>query len=96
MKVFHSTVMPETSERGDDTVTALSRCPVPACGSLVIEYRPADNIRLGHPGNWEFTCSRCGSDFSVPQGELIFQSVPKQWLSASTSHSVSPWPVKSR
>jgi len=72
--------MPHASEPGDDIVAAASSCPVPACGSLVIAYRPADSVRLSHPEDWEFTCSRCGMEFTITQGELIFQSVPRQWL----------------
>jgi|SRR5579884_882419 len=71
-------------EQRDDIVAAASICPMPNCGSLVIEYKAAGSIRPGHPEDWEFTCSRCGMEFTVTQGELIFQSVPKQWLSANT------------
>jgi hypothetical protein len=68
----------------DDIVAAASSCPVLACSSLVIEYRAAGSVRPGHPEDWEFTCSRCGTAFTVTQGELLFHSVPEQWLSAST------------
>ena len=67
----------------DDVVAAGAICPVPDCGALVASYRPSkctgpDSARL-----WcEFTCLRCGTDFSVPEDELIFQSVPKDWLLA--------------
>jgi hypothetical protein len=70
-------------EQSDDIVAAASSCPVPDCGSLVIDYRPVGSVRQDHPEDWEFTCSRCGMEFTVTQGELIFQSVPKQWLSAN-------------
>jgi hypothetical protein len=30
----------------------------------------------------DFTCLHCGIDFSVPEDELIFQAVPKEWLLA--------------
>jgi hypothetical protein len=70
-------------EQHDNVVAAVSSCPVPDCSSLVIEYRAATTIRPGHPEDWEFTCSRCGIQFTVAHGELIFQSVPKQWLSAN-------------
>jgi hypothetical protein len=74
---------PHNWEHRDDIVVAASNCPGPDCSSLVIEYRAADSVRPGHPEDWEFTCSRCGMQFTVTQGELIFQSVPKQWLSAN-------------
>jgi len=76
--------MPHDWEQHDDIVAAASSCPMPDCSSLVIEYRTASSVRPGHPEDWGFRCSRCGIDFTVTQGELIFQSVPKQWLSANT------------
>ncbi len=76
-------VMPRGLEQHDDLVAAASSCPVQGCGSLVIDYRPAASVRPGHPEDWDFICSRCGIEFTVTQGELIFQSVPKQWLSAN-------------
>jgi hypothetical protein len=69
-------------EQQDQRVASASRCPVLDCGSLVIEYREADSLELGHPQDWEFACSRCGTEFTMPRGTLIFQSVPKGWLSA--------------
>jgi hypothetical protein len=67
----------------DEVVAAGSICPVPDCGALVISYRPSDRARRDDATSWcEFTCSRCGIDFTVPEDELIFQSVPKEWLSA--------------
>ena len=74
--------MPDNWKQRDDIVAAASSCPVPDCGSLVIEYRAAGSTKSG-PEDWEFTCSRCGIEFRVAQDELIFQSVPKQWLSAN-------------
>jgi hypothetical protein len=70
-------------EQHDDLVAAASSCPVPDCSSLVIDYKPAASVRPEHPEDWEFTCSRCGIQFTVTQGELIFHSVPKQWLWAN-------------
>jgi hypothetical protein len=75
--------IPHILEQHDDIVAAASICPLPDCSSLVIEYRAASAIRPGHPEDWEFTCSRCGLEFTVAHGELIFQSVPKQWLSSN-------------
>jgi hypothetical protein len=69
--------MPQVLAHRDDRVAAVSSCPVLDCGSLVIEYCPAGSIRLGHSEYWEFTRSRCGMNFSVTQGELIFQIHPQ-------------------
>ena len=75
--------MANDEEERDDVVAAASSCPVAECSSLVIEYRAAGGSRPGDQEDWEFTCSRCGMEFTVAQGELIFQSVPRQWLSAN-------------
>jgi len=83
VRTWHKNAMPHDWEQRDDIVAAASSCPAPDCGSLVIDYRLANSVRFDHPEDWEFTCSRCGMEFTVTQGKLIFQSVPKQWLSAN-------------
>lgn len=75
--------MPYDWEQGDEITAAISNCPAPDCGSLVIEYRQAGNTKVGLEP-WEFTCSRCGREFAVAQDDLLFQSVPKQWLSRNS------------
>lgn len=72
-------------DQRDGIVAAASSCPMPHCNALVIEYRATGSVRPDHPEDWGFTCPRCGTTFAVTLGELIFQSVPKQWLS-STAH----------
>ena len=70
---------PDDWDERDDAVAAGSICPVPDCGALAVSYRTGRD----HAKPWcEFTCPRCGIDFAVPEDELIFQSVPKQWLLA--------------
>lgn len=76
--------MPFDWEVNDEILAAASRCPVPDCGSLVIEYRATSGVSLDPAEQWEFTCSRCGIAFAVTQEGLLFQSVPKQWLSPNT------------
>jgi hypothetical protein len=71
-------------EERENIVAAATSCPMVDCGSLVIQYRTTDCVRPGHPEDWEFTCSRCGMEFTVARGELIFQSLPKQWFAAGT------------
>ena len=66
----------------DEVVVAGSICPVPDCGALVISYGPLDRTGNNARSWCEFTCQRCGIDFTVPEDELIFQSVPKEWLLA--------------
>jgi len=76
-------IVPQNWEQSDEVVAAASNCPMPDCGSLVIGYRAESSIRRSPPEEWEFTCSRCGIEFTAAQGGLLFQSVPKQWLSAN-------------
>ena len=64
----------------DDEVVAGATCPMSDCGALVLAYRPPDRSGSDKPAPWEFTCPRCGIDFTVPEDGLIFQSVPKDWL----------------
>lgn len=45
-----------------------------------VAYRSADGLGRDHSEPWEFTCPRCGIDFTMPDDELIFQSVPNEWL----------------
>lgn len=71
-------------EQSVGVVAAVSGCPVPECSSLVIEYRQVRSVRTGHPEDWVFTCHSCGTEFAIVQGDLTFQTVPKQWLSAET------------
>jgi hypothetical protein len=84
MRIRHENVLPQATQPGNDIVAAASSCPVLDCSSLLIEYRAASTVTPDDPEDWEFTCSRCGIKFTVTHGELIFQSVPKQWLSANT------------
>jgi len=42
----------------------------------------ADGVERDHSEPWEFTCPRCGIDFTAPEDDLVFQSVPKEWLLA--------------
>ena len=72
----------DDDNRGE-VVAAASICPIPDCGALVISYRPSERTERDHAQLWcEFTCTRCGTDFTAPEDELIFQSVPKEWLLA--------------
>jgi hypothetical protein len=67
----------------DEVVAAGAICPVPDCGALVVSYRPRDRTGLDRANSCcEFRCPRCGIDFTVLEDELIFQSVPKEWLLA--------------
>ena len=75
--------MSDDRDERDEVVAAGSICPVPDCGALVISYGPSDRVEpVNAKSWWDFACTRCGTDFTVPEDELIFQSVPKEWLSA--------------
>ena len=67
----------------NEVEAAGSICPVPDCGALVVSYKPPERTGHDNAKSWcEFACTRCGTDFTVPEDELIFQSVPKEWLLA--------------
>jgi hypothetical protein len=74
--------MPDDWDEHDDVVAAVSICPMPDCGALAVAYGSTDGVGRDHSEPWEFTCPRCGIDFAIPQDELLFQSVPKEWLLA--------------
>jgi len=75
-------VLDDWDER-DEVVAEGSICPLPDCGALVISYGPPDRTGRINAKSWcEFRCSRCGIDFTVAKDELIFQSVPREWLLA--------------
>jgi hypothetical protein len=75
--------MLEDWDECDEVVAAGSICPVSDCSALVVAYRPPDQAERDKARpRCEFTCPRCGTEFTVPEDELIFQSVPKEWLLA--------------
>ena len=56
-------------------------CPMPHCGALAVTYEPQGSIReIQGAGSWEFVCSECGAEFSAAHQDLVFQSVPREWL----------------
>jgi hypothetical protein len=74
--------MPHEREEHDDEVAAGAICRVPDCGALVIAFRATSVARPDRTDLWAFACFRCGAEFDVPEGELVFHSVPKDWLLA--------------
>jgi hypothetical protein len=66
----------------DDEAAAGAICPMPDCRALVVAFRGTSIVNHDHIGPWEFACGRCGIEFVVPEDELVFQSVPKDWLLA--------------
>lgn len=75
--------MLEDWDQSDEVVAAGSICPVSDCGALAISFRPPGATGRDNAKSWcEFTCPRCGTDFTTSEDELIFQSVPKEWLLA--------------
>jgi hypothetical protein len=60
-----------------------STCPMPGCGALVVTYEPADSlneITKACGAEWDFVCAECGAEFRAPRADLLFQSVPREWL----------------
>jgi hypothetical protein len=74
--------MPHEWETRANEVTAGAICRTLECGALVIAFRATSVVRLNNIQPWEFACLRCGIEFVVPEDELVFQSVPKDWLLA--------------
>lgn len=70
--------MPDYSDEIDDIVAAAS---IPDCDNLAIAYRSTEAKR-DDSDRWEFRCSRCGTGFAMPESELVFQCLPKEWLLA--------------
>ena len=70
-------------EEEDEVIAACALCPNEDCGSLVIAYRAA-GIASAEP--WNFVCSRCGTDFSMPEEELVCQSLALATLLGKSSH----------
>jgi hypothetical protein len=66
----------------DHEVAAGANCPMPDCGALAVSYRPSDGMAAEAAAPWEFTCPRCGIDFTVSDLDLVFHSVPKDCLLA--------------
>jgi len=69
----------------EELLTAVARCPIPDCATLMLAYRSPMEIVPRGDGAWEFICPRCGCESIVARQELIFQSVPTSWLLA-TAH----------
>lgn len=63
-----------------ELLAAGTACPLPDCGALVIAYRPAMVDASNPNGLWEF-CPCCGTEFAT-NDDLLFHSVPEQWLIA--------------
>jgi hypothetical protein len=55
---------------------------MPDCGALVVAFGATYVVRRDYIEPREFVCGRCGIKFVVPEDELVFQSVPKDWLLA--------------
>jgi len=58
-------------------------CPMPHCGALAVTYESLDSVRKmvrSDAGMWEFVCPECSAEFSAPPGDLLFESVPREWL----------------
>lgn len=71
--------MPNYSDELSEIIAAASICSV--CDTVVFAYR--SGYRNCHDSDrWEFMCPQCGTDFTVPESELAFQCLPKEWLSA--------------
>jgi ribosomal protein S27AE len=71
--------LPDYSDELDDIVAAASICP--DCDTMAFAYRSTD-VKHDDSDRWEFMCARCGTGFTMPKSELVFESLPKEWLLA--------------
>jgi hypothetical protein len=65
-------------------------CPMPHCGALAVTYECSDNrsgMLQSAVGRWEFVCPECAAEFTVPGSDLLFDSVPREWLFAQVSYA---------
>ncbi len=72
--------MPDYFDELDEIIAAASICPV--CDTWVFVYR-SRYLNRDDSDRWEFMCPLCGTGFTVSESELAFQSLPKEWLSAT-------------
>ena len=70
----------------DEFFAAGASCPMPDCGEVNFTYHIENENAEGIPGLWEFTCSRCGIQFTTVEEDLLFHSVRRDWLWAG-NHS---------
>jgi len=77
--------MPHEWGARDDEVAAGAICPMPECGALVVAFRSTSVISQDYIEPWDFACGRCSFELVVPEDELVFQSVPRDWLMASVT-----------
>ena len=59
--------MPHEWEEHNDEVAAEAICRMPDCGALTVTYGATDGVGRDHSEPWEFTCPRCGIEFTVPE-----------------------------
>jgi len=69
-----------------DLRAAGATCPMPECGALVITYETADRLSaLTGASSIRFVCSECGAEFCAAPDDLLFKSVPREWLFTGVS-----------
>ena len=72
--------MSDYSDKLDDIVAALLIRP--DCEALAVAYRSKNVTTHDYPVRWEFVYLRCGTNFTMPENELVFQILPKEWVLA--------------
>ncbi len=61
-------------------------CPQPGCGEINFAYHDERGEAQRGTDRFDFQCSRCGGEFSIPEKDLLFHSVRREWLWAG-NHS---------
>lgn len=72
--------MTEEWNEDNEVLAAGTSCPMAGCGELTVTFRTADKNESNPQEGWEFTCPRCGVEFLALEEDLLFRSIPKEWL----------------
>ena len=74
--------MADDGEQREGVIAGCTSCPILDCGALTLAYRSIGNGERDNTEPWEFTCPRCGFEFTAAGRDLIFRFVPKDWFLA--------------
>lgn len=74
--------MADDWQQREDVIAAGTSCPMVDCGALTLAYKSIGDGGRDNTEAWKFACPRCGVEFTVAESDLLFQSVPKDWLLA--------------
>jgi hypothetical protein len=65
-------------------------CPMPGCGAVVVAYQAINSVNdlsARYGGGCEFVCPQCGFEFTATGNDMIFKSIPRDWLLSEVCHA---------